>query len=116
MAGRRGRVHGPGTRTDGERVGDDETKAKKGCGESVRAMGFSIWLKSSMLWRAGRPRPAERARRPSLHRMTYATKRKRPDSVLSPGTLVEQPSPEVCSRTTLRSDRRAHNGTNGGFL
>src|SRR3981189_1283436 len=43
-------------------------------------------------------------------------KRKRPDSVKSHRTLVEQPSPEVCSRTTLRSDRRGGNGTNGRLL
>ena len=40
-------------------------------------------------------------------------KRKRPDSIRVPGRSFEQPSPEVCSPTTLRCDHRQGNGTNG---
>jgi hypothetical protein len=46
----------------------------------------------------------------------HRKKRKRPDSVRVIGRPFEQPSPEVCSPLTLRSDRRGGNGTNGGVL
>jgi len=54
---------------------------------------------------------------PRLHDGSITpAKTKAPGLGLSHLALVEQPSPEVCSPPTLRSDRCERNGTNGGVL
>jgi hypothetical protein len=72
-------------------VGDDETKENHS--KSVRRIEPILQIQICILER-----------------------RKRPDSVRVIGRSSEQPSPEVCSQTTLRSDRLCGNGTNVGFL
>src|SRR5437660_354762 len=90
MASRSGRVHGARTRTDGERVGNDEIKEKRAeTHVATAALGCSASDARQNFFRSCRPRNAARGASPSPPQ-----KRKRPDSVRVIGRSSNSPPPK----------------------